>query len=130
MHFSTLLIALVSAFPYLVSAAPASRAYGKRAASAADILVFSTYDIYSKKTITYRPSAAFADVLEQLESTFYTQGLAKFQSQDFLDAGFTSSQVVIEQLQSIQSDESTHSATLQVRRFIATFVEKYTLPYS
>lgn len=96
MHFSTSLIALVSAFPFLVSAAPASRAYGKRAASASDILVYT-----------------FADVLEQLESNFYSQGLSKFQSQDFLDAGFTSSTVAIQQLQSIQSDESTHSTVLQ-----------------
>lgn len=58
---------------------------------------------------------AFADVLEQLEASFYTQALAKFQAQDFLDAGFTSSTVAIEQFTAIQIDESTHSSVLQVR---------------
>lgn len=60
---------------------------------------------------------AFADVLEQLEASFYTQALAKFQSQDFLDAGFSSSTVAIEQFTAIQIDESTHSSVLQVRDF-------------
>jgi len=92
MIFSTL-VALVSVVPSLVSAAPA-RFYGKRAAS--DILVFK-----------------FADVLEQLESEFYRQALAKFQSQQFIDAGFASSQVPIEQFTNIQADEATHSVVLQ-----------------
>lgn len=95
MHFSTSLIALVAAFPGLISAAPA-RFYGKRNAGASDILVFK-----------------FADVLEQLEATFYTQALAKFQDSDFVTAGFPSPQVAIEQLSQIQADESTHSTVLQ-----------------
>ncbi|PPR03319.1 hypothetical protein CVT24_012595 [Panaeolus cyanescens] len=92
MIFSTLLAA-VSLVPSLVSAAPA-RFYGKRAES--DILVFK-----------------FADVLEQLESEFYRQALAKFQSQQFIDAGFASSQVPVEQFTTIQADEATHSVVLQ-----------------
>ncbi|KAF5322863.1 hypothetical protein D9619_001244 [Psilocybe cf. subviscida] len=95
MHFSSSLIALVAAFPGLISAAPA-RSYGKRNAGASDILVFK-----------------FADVLEQLEATFYTQALAKFQDSDFVTAGFPSPQVAIEQLSQIQADESTHSTVLQ-----------------
>jgi hypothetical protein len=95
MLFSLSLIALVSAFPALVCAAPASRFYSKRAA-AADILVFK-----------------FADVLEQLESEFYKQALAKFKDNDFAAAGFSSSQVATEQFSIIQSDEATHSTVLQ-----------------
>jgi len=81
------------AAPLLASAAPA-RFYGKRAAS--DVLVFK-----------------FADVLEQLESSFYQQALTKFTDADFTTAGFTSPQMVIEQFKSIQSDEATHSTVLQ-----------------
>ncbi|KAF9480245.1 hypothetical protein BDN70DRAFT_805590 [Pholiota conissans] len=94
MHFAPSLVALVSTLPYLVSAAPA-RIYG-RTVSSADILVYT-----------------FADVLEQLEATFYTQALAKFQDTDFTSAGFSSSQIAIEQFTSIQIDESTHSSVLQ-----------------
>ncbi|KAJ3483007.1 hypothetical protein NLJ89_g12100 [Agrocybe chaxingu] len=100
MRFSSSLVALVSAVPLLVSGAPA-RFYGKRAAS--DILVFK-----------------FADVLEQLESEFYRQALAKFQDSDFVAAGFPSSQVPIEQFKVIQSDEATHSTVLQVCFFISS----------
>lgn len=51
--------------------------------------------------------------MEQLEATFYTQALAKFQDSDFVTAGFPSPQVAIEQLSQIQADESTHSTVLQ-----------------
>jgi len=91
MRFSTSFVALVA--PLLVSAAPA-RFYGKRAAS--DIVVFK-----------------FADVLEQLESAFYTQALAKFQESDFTTAGFANPQVPIEQMKVMQFDEQTHSVALQ-----------------
>jgi len=76
----------------------------KRAA-ASDILVFQ-----------------FADVLEQLESAFYTQALSQFQTSDFTSAGFSSAQLAIEQLTVIQSDESTHSSVLQaaIQSFGAT----------
>jgi len=55
----------------------------------------------------------FADVLEQLESQFYSQALQKFQAADFTTAGFSSAQIPIEQFTSIASDESTHSTVLQ-----------------
>ncbi|KAL1747734.1 ferritin-like domain-containing protein [Schizophyllum fasciatum] len=55
----------------------------------------------------------FADVLEQLESTFYSQALSKFKDADFTGAGFASSMVPIQQFASIQRDEATHSAQLQ-----------------
>ncbi|KAJ8453770.1 hypothetical protein ONZ45_g19578 [Pleurotus djamor] len=89
MRYSSFLALAASA---LVSAAPAR--FSKRAD--ADILVFK-----------------FADVLEQLESQFYAQALAKFQDQDFITAGFASSQVPIEQFKNIQQDEATHSVVLQ-----------------
>lgn len=104
MLFSSSLIALVAAFPALICAAPASRFYSKRAA-AADILVFK-----------------FADVLEQLESEFYKQALAKFKDNDFTAAGFSSSQVAVEQFTTIQCDEATHSTVLQAA--LKSFGEK------
>jgi hypothetical protein len=56
--------------------------------------------------------------LEQLESKFYSEALAKFQESDFTAAGFPSAQLAIEQFVSIQSDEATHSLALEVRVFI------------
>lgn len=90
MRYSTSILALVA--PLLVSAAPAR--LSKRAA--ADVLVFK-----------------FADVLEQLETAFYTQALAKFTESDFTAAGFSSPQIAIQQFTNIQADESTHSTVLQ-----------------
>lgn len=55
----------------------------------------------------------FANVLEQLESTFYAQALQKFNQSDFTAAGFTSAQVPLQQFQAIFQDESTHTTTLQ-----------------
>ncbi|KAI0786434.1 ferritin-like domain-containing protein [Abortiporus biennis] len=55
----------------------------------------------------------FAHVLEQLETQFYTQAIAKFQESDFVSAGFTDSQVPIEQFTAIQIDESTHTTILE-----------------
>ena len=75
----------------------------------------------------------FADVLEQLESAFYFQALAQFQASDFTSAGFPSSQLVIEQLTVIQSDEATHSSVLQVIQFTINPTITYSLfrlPYS
>jgi hypothetical protein len=92
MFFSSSLVAIAVA-PLLAQAAPARF---RRAASASDITVFK-----------------FADVLEQLESNFYSQAIAKFQSSDFVAAGFSSSQIAVEQFTSIQIDESTHSTVLQ-----------------
>jgi hypothetical protein len=90
MRYSSAFIALSA--PFLVSAAPAR--YAKRAEI--DVTVFK-----------------FADVLEQLETQFYEQAIAKFQDADFINAGFTSTQIPVEQFQQILDDESTHSVVLQ-----------------
>lgn len=55
----------------------------------------------------------FANVLEQLETTFYSQALSKFQQSDFTTAGFSDPQVPIQQFQTIANDESTHTTTIQ-----------------
>ena len=57
----------------------------------------------------------FADVLEQLESQFYSEALAKFKESDFIAAGFPNAQLAVEQFLSIQVDEATHSLALRVR---------------
>ncbi|KAJ3571190.1 hypothetical protein NP233_g3918 [Leucocoprinus birnbaumii] len=94
MHLSSFVSLALAVSPLLVSAAPA-RFYGKRQ-SDANILVMQ-----------------FADVLEQLESGFYSQALQKFQQSDFTSAGFSSSDIPIQQFTIIQQDESTHSTVLQ-----------------
>lgn len=91
MRYSTCILALAA--PLVALAAP-TRLITKR--SAANILVLT-----------------FADTLEQLESQFYNEGIAKFKEADFIAAGFTSPALVAQQLTTIQGDESTHSIILQ-----------------
>lgn len=57
--------------------------------------------------------AEFAQVLNQLEEQFYTQAMAKFSSSDITSAGFTSANVVLEQITVIASDEGSHIGALQ-----------------
>jgi hypothetical protein len=90
MRYSSTLIAAL-AVPLLASARPI-----RRAASAADALVFQ-----------------FANVLEQLETEFYAQGLAKFKDSDFQAAGFSSSLIASQTLTTIQGDEATHTTVIQ-----------------
>ncbi|EPQ59667.1 hypothetical protein GLOTRDRAFT_71293 [Gloeophyllum trabeum ATCC 11539] len=94
MYFSSSFSILALMAPVLVSAAPMRMS--RRAASATDLLVLK-----------------FADVLEQLESQFYTQALSKFQESDFNAAGFSAAQVPIQQFSVIAGDEKTHSTVLQ-----------------
>ncbi|THH20269.1 hypothetical protein EW146_g1055 [Bondarzewia mesenterica] len=93
MHFSISATLLVLASPLLVSAAPVKRTSGT---DSADLVVLQ-----------------FANVLEQLETQFYTQALSTFQASDFTSAGFTSSEIAIEQFTAILSDESTHVTIIQ-----------------
>jgi len=74
----------------------------------------------------------FANVLEQLEATFYSQALSKFQESDFTAAGFPSAQLAIEQFVSIQSDEATHSIVLEeaIRALGSTPVNNCTFDFS
>jgi len=55
----------------------------------------------------------FANVLEQFETGFYSQALLQFKDSDFTAAGFSSSQIPLEQLVTIQSDEQAHVNALQ-----------------
>jgi len=55
----------------------------------------------------------FANVLEQFENGFYSQALLQFQDSDFTAAGFSSSQIPLEQLTVIQSDEQAHVTAIQ-----------------
>jgi len=89
MRFSSI---LAVAAPLLVHAAPLSV---KRNADPTSIAVLK-----------------FAQVLEQLETEFYTQALAKFVAQDFTDAGISVPDVAIKSFQDIQSHESAHVKTL------------------
>ncbi|KAF8607786.1 hypothetical protein BDV93DRAFT_435554 [Ceratobasidium sp. AG-I] len=90
MQFLTLLAGFSA--PLLALAAPMKY---PRAASANDITVLK-----------------FANVLEQLETEFYKQALAKFQESDFTAAGFVSASVPVQQFNSIAVDEATHTTVL------------------
>jgi len=89
MRFQSL---FVLSTPLLALAAPMKY---PRAASANDITVLK-----------------FANVLEQLETEFYKQALAKFQESDFTNAGFVAASVPVEQFNQIAVDEATHTSTL------------------
>ncbi|KAG9099013.1 hypothetical protein FRC06_005730, partial [Ceratobasidium sp. 370] len=89
MRFQSL---FVLSTPLLALAAPMKY---PRAASANDITVLK-----------------FANVLEQLETEFYKQALAKFQESDFTAAGFVTASVPVEQFKQIAFDEATHTSTL------------------
>ncbi|KAG8715749.1 hypothetical protein FRC11_000378 [Ceratobasidium sp. 423] len=90
MRYSALFASL--SCPLLALAAPMKY---PRAASANDITVLK-----------------FANVLEQLETEFYQQALAKFKESDFTAAGFVSASVPVQQFTSIATDEATHTSTL------------------
>ncbi|KAH8105484.1 ferritin-like domain-containing protein [Cristinia sonorae] len=90
MRFATSASLIALAASSLVSAAPV-----RRAADPQDLLVLT-----------------FAHVLEQFETQFYTQALAKFQEPDFTTAGFSNAQVPIQQFTAIQGDEATHTEIL------------------
>jgi len=108
MRFVASIIALAA--PLFVAAAP-----WKRQDAATNLLVLK-----------------FADVLEQLESQFYSQALAKFQESDFTAAGFSSAQLAIEQFLVIQSDEATHSLVLRdgIKTLGGTPVDTCTFDFS
>ena len=130
MRFAVSIIALAT--PLFVAAAP-----WKRQDSATNLLVLSTYSplfflssfslpfvpvlcflslaIFGTGLTLVRSLSEFADVLEQLESKFYSEALAKFKESDFITAGFTNAQLAIEQFLTIQTDEATHSVALRVR---------------
>ncbi|KAJ7762761.1 ferritin-like domain-containing protein [Mycena maculata] len=91
MRYSTSILAVLLA-PLLASARPIR----SRAATANEALAFQ-----------------FANVLEQLESEFYAQGIAQFSDSDFTAAGFSSSMIATQALTGIQSDEATHLSFLQ-----------------
>lgn len=76
----------------VVSGAPIRR---QAAANDTDILVFK-----------------FAGVLEQLETEFYKQALAKFQDSDFTAAGFGNTAIPKELFSTIQGDEAAHTSII------------------
>jgi len=87
MRFSSA-ITLVCSLPLVVKAAPVLQA---RQLAKTDILVLK-----------------FAEVLNELESQFYTTALAKFKDSDFAAAGFTVTDVPKQIFKEIQFDEQTH----------------------
>lgn len=96
----------------LVSAAPFRRAADNNTML---VLRASISHLHATFHIEVRPRfifLEFANVLEQLETQFYSQALTTFQASDFTAAGFTDAQVPIEQFTAIATDESTHATVL------------------
>lgn len=93
-------------------------AYPLKRSAAADIQVlgklWAMWAMVAKRIANHLATSAFANVLEQLESAFYTQALTKFNASSFGMAGFAWSQIPIQQIETIASDENTHATTLQV----------------
>ena len=90
-------------------------AYPLRRGAAADIQVLGTLWILVAKRVADRVAIlAFANVFEQLESAFYAQALKQFNASSFEAAGFASSQIPIQQIQTIANDDNIHAITLQV----------------
>jgi rubrerythrin len=106
MHFQTL---LALSAPLLALAAPMKY---PRAASANDITVLSAYYFVCWLHRAHSVFSEFANVLEQLETEFYKQALAKFQESDFTAAGFVSASVPVQQFNAIAVDEATHTTVL------------------
>lgn len=90
MRFSVALIA--AAAPFMAMAAPVKVT---RAVSDTTIAVLK-----------------FAELLEQLETEFYKQALAKFTPQDFTTAGISVADVAIQNFQAILEHETAHVAVL------------------
>jgi hypothetical protein len=89
MRFSSLFVA--AAAPFLVVAAPVKWTRSQAAQTDANIIVLQ-----------------FAELLEQLETEFYTQALSKFVAADFTTAGISVPEIAIQNFQSIQSHEAAH----------------------
>lgn len=109
MRFSVPLIALAASLT-----ANASPIKVTRDVSATTVTVLSTYNVFSN---THCPSTdsvpivvEFAEILEQLETQFYTQALAKFQPSDFTAAGISVPDVAIQNFQDILAHETAHVA--------------------
>ena len=62
----------------------------------------------------------FAEVLERLESDFYTKALAKFSDQDFKDAGIALSDIAVQNFQAILEHETAHTQLSVPFPFTAT----------
>jgi hypothetical protein len=90
MRFATIAVAFIA--PFLVSAVPTKF----KRASANDVTVIK-----------------FAHVLELLETDFYKQALAKFQPQDFVDAGIAVPEIAIQNFQAILEHEAAHTQFLE-----------------
>lgn len=90
-------------------------AYPLRHGAAADIQVLGRlWTLIANRVADHVAILAFANVLEQLGSAFYTQALEQFNASSFGAAGFASSQIPIQEIQTIASDKNTHAITLQV----------------
>jgi len=79
---------------------------------ACSLVVKAAPVLETRQTSLLAPSDAlvlkFAEVLNQLESKFYQDAIAKFQDSDFTAAGFTLPDVPKQVFQKIQADEQTH----------------------
>lgn len=115
MRFSALFVA--AAAPFLTLAAPVKWTRSQSQALSQgnpNIAVIREY-LHVIRTFVTPPSnfyPEFAEVLEQLETEFYTQALSKFVANDFTVAGISLPDIAIQNFQGIQSHEAAHVQVL------------------
>ena len=113
MRLSTASLLSVVVAPFAVSAAPFRRSTDNGTLNFLRELQFRRWIVFA--TIDTILSLEYANVIEQLESSFYSAVLAQFNDSDYTDAGFFSATIPIQELTAIQSDEAAHVTALQVR---------------
>jgi hypothetical protein len=73
-----------------------------------------TSPITTTNSEAYQTFSDIAAVLENLDTTFYKESLAKFQPKDYIDAGFKSSDIPTTELTIVGSEEAAHAQILEV----------------
>jgi hypothetical protein len=72
-------------------------------------------------------SSGFAMVLESLDTAFYEGLLDRFKVQDFINAGFISGDLPIDELTTIKVEEGTHATALAVCTDLGSFLSELLL---
>jgi len=105
MRVLSALVSLLAVAPFAALAGPVRFT---RRDNANNILVLRAYPQQIKIPRLLISPSEFAAVLEQLESQFYAEALQKFSESDFQNAGFSSIQVVQEQITYVSPNLSAH----------------------
>ncbi len=107
MRFITATVALLTST--LVSAAPTLYTRQQSKANLAVLRnILHIFKPWNNLSHIY-PLLEFAELLEELETNFYTQALQKLRAQDFVDAGFSVAQIALDNVNGIMGNEAAHA---------------------